>query len=371
MVRKLKQNRLGEIKTMKKVIVAWCNTNAYDFESHIPLKFVGQRNKKLGFNNDIHVLVLDGLSRLSEIYKTDLKNLGYVLHDLSSLYQLLAKKYAQLDRFGDYEKKCFLRWLVIEQLFAGESIMHVDGDIVFNEDPNVIASLVTDKTFILQGCPAFTVIHDRIWFEQYRQQLDVFVRDIQGYSQQAWQQRTGWQVTYKTRWAGSRFREVITSDQDFISHLIHTGQIIQTPVEEIMLCLQDYIYFENPLFIHMYDDNFPYRYKRENGIDYFEATRIDGQSVPVRKRVLFWHMQSCFTFYLSKFILRRMLLWPLLLTRLPLNLSSCGFEEKLNKFLRRFFRHTTRLNVYLYFFEKKDFSGIFKAHIWWKKGIFE
>ncbi len=356
---------------MKSVIIAWCNTDTHGFESHVPLKFVGQRNKKLGFSNDIHVLFLDGFLRLNDSYKTELTHLGYTLHDVAPVYQALAQKYVQLDQFGDYEKKCFLRWPAIEQYFPGEAIIHYDGDIVFNEDPAVIARLVASKTFVLQGCPAFTVVHDRVWFEQYRQQLDLFVKDINGYSKCAWQKRVGWEITFKTRWAGSRFREIITSDQDFISHLIHTGQIIQTPVEEVMLCLQDYIYFENPLFPHMYDDNFPYRYKRENGIDFFEATRIDGQPVAIRKRVLFWHMQSCFNFYLSKFILRRMLLWPLLLTRLSFNVSSCGLEEKLNKFLRRFLHHTNRLSVYRYFFEKKDFSGIFRACTWWKKGIFE
>lgn len=356
---------------MKSVIIAWCNTNAQAFEAHVPLKFVGQRNRKLGFSNDIQVLFLDGFARLSEAYKADLTAFGYTLHDVSQLYFEQEKKYAPLSRFGDYEKKCFLRWPVIEQFFNGEPIVHYDGDIVFNEDPAVIAKLVAGKTFVLQGCPAFTVVYDTTWFEHYRQQLDLFVQDIEGYSQQAWQQRTGWQVTYKTRWAGSRFREVITSDQDFISHLIHTGLIIQAPVEETMLLLEDYIYFENPLFPHMYDDNFPFRYKREHGIDYFQATRVDGDLVPIKKRVLFWHMQSCFNFYLSKYLLRKRLLWPLLLFRLPLHISSKGLEEKLNKIARRFLHHTNRAHVYRYFFEKKDFSGIFTAKVWWKKGIFE
>lgn len=356
---------------MNKVIVAWCKTNSYDFENHVPLAFVGAHNKRLGFSNGIHVLFIEGFSKLDALYKQQLIDFGYILHDAAALYQSIADRYKQLDRFGDYEKKCFLRWPVLETFFAGEPVIHFDGDIVFNEDPAVIAELVAGKTFVLQGCPAFTVISNNAWFAQYRQALDLFVLDIDGYSAHAWQQRDGWDITFTTRWAGSRFREIITSDQDFISHLIHTGQLVQEPVESVMRCLSGYIYFENPLFPHMYDNNFPYRYVRENGIDYFEGIREDGSLVPFKKRVLFWHMQSCFNFYLSKLILRKKFLGSITLGRLPFHLSSQGLEESFNKFMRRFLHHTTRLNVYRYFFEKRDFSGIFKGNIWWKKGIFE
>ncbi len=356
---------------MQSVIIAWCNKDTQSFEEHVPLKFVGQRNAKLGFSNTIQVLFLDGFDRLSDTYKAELKNLGYQLYDASHIYQSFAQQYSRLDRFGDYEKKCFLRWPVINTFFSGQPVVHFDGDIVFNEDPSVITNLVSNKTFVLQGCPAFTVISNQDWFKQYQNQLNLFVADIENYSAQAWKQRIGWNITFKTRWAGSRFREVITSDQDFISHLIHTKQLIQDPIEEVMQCLHDYIYFENPLFIHVYDDNFPYQYKRNNGIDYFEGVRIDGNPVPFSKKVLFWHMQSCFNFYLSKHILRKKLLGPIPLGRLPLHLSSQGFEESFNKYARRFLHHTTRLNVYRYFFDKHDFSGIFREHVWWKKGIFD
>ncbi len=352
---------------MKNIIIAWCNSNEKDFENHVPLNFVGNRNKRLGFSNDINVLFLDGYNFLSDSYKNQLKDLGYNLFDLFSLYSEFDKKYYQLDRFSAYEKKCFLRWLVIDKFFSGEKIIHYDGDIVFNEDPKVIAEKVTGKTFVLQGCPAFTVVSKRDWFNQYNEQLDLFVRDIEKYSSEAWQKRLGWEVTFKTRWAGSRFRKIISSDQDFLSHLMHTGRILQDPVESISLCLNDYVVFQNPLLIHFYDDNFPYTYKREKDIDYFTYTRVDGQNCFYKKRVLFWHMQSCFNFYLSKFILRKRLLRFLPLGRL--NFRS-GWEDKLNKKLIRFLNHNNRLNIYRYFFEENDFSGVLKNHIWWKTGVF-
>ena len=38
---------------MKNIIVAWCNSNENEFENFVPLNFVGKRNKKLGFSNEI------------------------------------------------------------------------------------------------------------------------------------------------------------------------------------------------------------------------------------------------------------------------------------------------------------------------------
>lgn len=355
---------------MKSVIVAWCNASEKEFENSVPLKFVGNRNKKLGYSNNFEIIFLNGFTHLSEYYKNDLKSLGYNLHDCSKLFALFNEKYKQLDRFGDYEKKCFLRWLVIDNFFAGEKIIHYDGDIIFNEDPSVILKLLNEHTFVLQGCPAFTSISNRDWFILYKKELDKFVGAIDAYSMQAWQERAGWQITFKTRWAGSRFRPIITSDQDFISHLIHTNRIIQDSVEKIMMQLQDYVVFENPLFIHAYDDNFPFSYVRENGIDYLLYKRDETRDGIFKKRVLLWHMQSCFNFYLAKFVLREKLFRFLPLGTLKLNLFTKDWEDELNKKLNRVFAHTSRLSVYRYFFEKHDFSGIFTDKNWWKRGTF-
>jgi len=104
---------------MKNVIVAWCKNKEKDFEDFVPLLFVGKRNKRLGLSNDLNVLFLGGYDLLNERYKNELSKLGFTLHDVSDLYMHFSDKYYQLNRFGDYEKKCFLRWLVIKEFFAG------------------------------------------------------------------------------------------------------------------------------------------------------------------------------------------------------------------------------------------------------------
>ncbi len=357
---------------MKNVIIAWSVSDERAFEQHVPLQFLGQRNQSLGFSNDIHVLFLSGYHLLSDAYTSSLKDLGFILHDVTTLYDSYAKKYAVLQRFGDYERRCFLRWPVIESFFSGESIIHYDGDIVFNEDPAVIAQKVTGTTFVLQGCPAFTVISDRAWFRQYIQQLDLFTSNIESYSADAWQKRQGWETTFATRWSGSRFRPIISSDQDLLSHLMHTGQIKQESIESIMQALDDYCVFQNPLLFHMYNPHIPYRCNREQGIDYVMYTRADGQNLTYKKRILLWHMQSCFNFYASKYILRKKYLCTIKpFSRVGYNPSGKSFEDVLNKQIARLTKHISRLSVYDYFFKQHDFSGLMSGSKWWKSGIFK
>ena len=261
---------------MKSVVVAWCNQNEVVFENQVPLLFVGKRNKALGFTGTIHVVFLTGFSRLSATYIQSLKGVGYKLHDVEKLFLEFDKKYSQLDRFGQYEKRCFLRWLVLAEYFGQEQIIHYDGDYVLNEDVAIIEKLLAGKTFFLQGSGAFACISDPLWFEQYTEQLDMLVNDIEGYSSRAWVQRKGWELSYRYRWAGSRFRKIITSDQDLLVHLVHTRNLKQDNPEEISLILNDYQVFQNPLFLHLYDENYPYEYSRESGIDYFSCIRQEG-----------------------------------------------------------------------------------------------
>src|SRR5438874_1747891 len=136
---------------MRNVICCWCDAGPDNFEKNVPLYFSGKRSLRLGFSNEIHLLFLSGYELLTDDYKGLLKDVGYTLHDLTTIYNKLQAEYSALRRFGNYEMKCFLRWLVISSYFPGEPIIHYDGDIVFNEDPATIGKLLNRKTFVLQG----------------------------------------------------------------------------------------------------------------------------------------------------------------------------------------------------------------------------
>lgn len=348
---------------MRNVIVCWVY-NVSSFEDWVPLCFMGERNLKMGFKNDFDILFLEGYELLPENYKSYLKGLGFSLHDVNHQYSDFNRNYKTLNRFTDYEKKCFLRWLVIQQYFTGEGIMHYDGDVLFNEDPGVLQRGLKGMTFVLQGCPALTCISDPAWFFDYQKQFAYFASDIERYSKDAWVKRDGWEKSEREKWAGSRFRHIISHDQDLISHLIHTDQIIQNKPEEVLGIMRFHIFFDNPLYIHncySNDKELPFKYEREDGIDYLNG-----------KRVAFWHMQGNFSHYLYKFLHRKEYFKFLFHSKLKNSLEKRDLEHYLSSVIVRFSKHNynLRLRVYKYFFEENNFGEVFSDKIWWKKGVF-
>jgi hypothetical protein len=344
---------------MRNVICAWCDTGTVSFENHVPLHFIGKRNVLLDYDNNIDVLFLDGYDLLNEEYREKLKSVGYRLHNVKSIYHAISRSYPDLSAFNGFETKCFLRWLVISTYFPGDSIVHYDGDVVFNENPSIISASLKGKTFVLQGCPALTCISDPAWFSQYEEQLKAFVDNITEYSQKAWLEREGWEISHGEKWAGSRFREIISSDQDLLSHLIHTDKIIQSRPLEIMNSLHPYALFENPLYLHSHMKPL-LKYKRMAGVDYLND-----------KRVLIWHMQSSFVRYLGKFIFTKRSL-----TKNLKRISNDLEKKDINYYLQYLYLHYfhgkrhSRLDVYRYFFEEHDFSEILTDMTWWKEGLF-
>src|SRR5687767_8223463 len=165
---------------IRNVIAAWSDRDARLFERSTPLQFAGDRNRKLGYENDFDVVFLYGLETLDTEYKEALRNLGFRLHDASSLYAKFRSQYRVLERFGSFELNCFLRWLVLSEFFSGERIIHYDGDVVHNEHPRRLAEKIDGSTFVLQGCPALTAISNPNWFSVYRKQIDPFAADIFG-----------------------------------------------------------------------------------------------------------------------------------------------------------------------------------------------
>jgi hypothetical protein len=327
------------------------------FEQAVPLHFVGRRNQRLNFSSKLDVLFLEGFERLDERYKANLVESGYTLHDANSIYAELEPSFQALKQFGDYEKKCFLRWLVIARYFAKEKIIHYDGDIVFNDSPARIAEKLSGKTFILQGCPALAVVTQPDWFDQYYQHLTLFTNDIATYSAQAWDRQINSEDTH-TRWFGYRDRPVISSDQDLFRHLLYVQEIYQDDLSQILQGLENYILFENPLYLDAYHpQSIPFQYERRQGIDFLG-----------NQQVMLWHMQSTFSAYLCDFIFRRRYFpWK------SGQLQQKGVEAKLRELGQKYLRlkPLSRLDVYHYFFDQTDFRDLFTEHHWWRPSVFE
>ncbi|MFH1644689.1 MAG: hypothetical protein ABIA74_05975 [bacterium] len=315
---------------MRNVIVVFYDTNEKIYESQIPLLFVGKRNQQLGFDTKIDLLFLSGFKNYSLKYKNDLKSVGYVLHDVSSIFSELNSKYSFLNQYSDYDKKCFLRWLVIKNYFPGEKIIHYDGDIIFNENPEIIKNKVEGKTFVLDESPAFTVVNYPTWFDLYEWNLNNFKDNI---------------------------FEKFVNDQDFINYLIQNNLLIQDDYSDE---LKDYVAFSNPLWPKRNNDKQIFEYKRINGVDYFND-----------KKVLFWHMQTSFKFYLSRFIIRKKFL-KVFNKKLSLDANEKSLQNSLINRVYNFVPfYSSRLFVYNYFFGNRDLSSVLNEKVWWQSGVFE
>jgi hypothetical protein len=345
---------------MENVTVGWIKNSGWKSEHHVPTLWIGKRNLALGSKNNIDVVILDGYEKLEPDYIRNLEQIGYNLVDGSSHYRKIAKQYQSLNRFGIYEKYCFLRWLVLQDIYSNSPIIHYDGDIVFNETPENLENKLGKFTFVLQGCPAFVSIKDPVWLEDYKKNLDIFVRNIDEYSATAWKERAGWEKSHKEKWAGYRTRKIISSDQDFISHLIHTDRIIQDNPIKIREDNPDLILFQNPLYFFTHNfDLAPFTYHRENLTDYFND-----------RKVAFWHLQGNFVAYLRiAFILKYVLKIPGKVSNSLEWKDTSALEHSINQLhfdIRLSLQLILdRLMICKLFFGKHDFSRVFDANTFW------
>lgn len=345
---------------MRVVIPVWVKDGSSSrFEASVPLQFVGRRNRTLGYSTRIDLVFLEGFRDLDGAYRAQLREIGYILHDAGDIYQRHAEKFRALDRFGSFEKYCFLRWLVLADYFKGEKMLHFDGDTVFNECPLSVAQLFAGRNLVLQGCPALAAINSDDWFKQYTEQLIAFSRDVDGYSTQAWVERTGWESSFVTKWAGSRDRRTITSDQDLLSHLIHTGRLVQDDPVAFMRSAPGHVFFENPLLIGDLVGERPLVYRRVANIDYLN-----------NRRIAIWHMQSEWCRYLAKHMVRDRL--GALAGSGRLSFAKKDWETLLNTGIRKLTRGRWlhRRAIYQRYFVEKDLSDVLTGAYWWQEGVF-
>jgi len=342
------------------VTFGWIKTDSISSEKHVPSHWIGRRNIKLGSKNNIDLIIIDGYEKYDKQYLDSLEDVGYSIVNASKQYHFLSKKFHILNRFGEYEKKCFLRWLILEDLYSGDPVIHYDGDIVFNETPERLDNIFGKYTFICRGWPGFASIRNPEWYEQYSCNLNSFTDNIESYSADAWEKRIGWEHTYEDNWAGSRYRKIITSDQDLISHLLHTKNLLQESPQEILNQSKDLILFDNPTYFFAQNmDIAPFRYSRQNGVDYIND-----------KKIAFWHMQSDFCYYL-----KLVYFWDYLMNLdikilNPLERKKFKLYEKIKCLIieagaKIFVRDGSRLKLCQYFFETNDFHLLFNKDIFW------
>src|SRR5262245_12443581 len=351
---------------------AWAQENTTDalFEQHIPLLFFGNRSKYQGSKSTLTVLFLDGYERLSGRYISYLRSRGLQIHNVSTSVRRLTDTFSNLKQFGTYEILCFLRWPIIAEYVRNENIteqvIHIDADVVFNATTEEVIEDVRGLTFVLQGCPAFISISHYDWFDSYYEELSKLAENIVGYSSEAWHERSGWEKSWRDKWAGSRDRQIISSDQDLMSHLIHTGKIIQDNPLDFVKHFRLF-YMENPLYLHSYaflqlSKSSNLTFSTDGHVCYIEG-----------KKIAVWHFQSDFLRYVNAAVALSRLHWPF---RYPNHLSGKG-SEIVSTLARRGF-NMSRAETYNQINEINldhgengfSFVDLFNRQKYWKKNVF-
>jgi hypothetical protein len=355
------------------ITCAWADENASDvlFEQRIPLLFFGRRSKWQESKSILTVLFLDGYERLSSRYISQLKSYGIRTRDVSMSVRRLTESFSNLKRFGRYEMLCFLRWPIIAEYAKNndikEQLIHIDADVVFNATIEEVVDDVRGLTFVLQGCPAFITISRYEWFDYYYEELSRLAEDIVGYSHEAWNERIGWEKSWREKWAGSRYRPIISSDQDLVSHLIHTGRIIQdNPLDFVKRC--QLFYMENPLYL---DSHASLQLAKSSHLTFSS----DGHVCYLEgKKIALWHFQSDFLKYVNAAVVLSRLHWPF---RYPNHLL--GRRSDLVSTLARRVFNMSRAEGYNQIKEINpeqadngfSFVDLFNPQKHWKKNVFD
>lgn len=355
-------------------ICVWANksSNELQFENSIPLLFLGKWLNENKCEEEFHIIFLHGKSFLSKEYLNKLVNVpNYKVFCYEKEYKDLIEVHNSILRFGEYESNCFFRWLIIQKHLEKTKIthhfIHIDGDVLFNASPKEILNGTKEQTFVLQGCPGFVSIKNYKWFDDFNKEFFLFSKNIDDYSTKAWNVREGWKTSHKLKWAGSRFRMVLSSDQDFLSHLIHTDKILQ--LDPQVFSKQSTLYYaENPLYIHSHAQ---IQLNKEKDLKF---SIIENRCFIENKKIAVWHFQNNFVKYLSHFLFLKKRHFPFLV---PNELEAGIWTKLFLKYINRY-NSLKRLQIYQQIKElnatdstaQLSFSDIFHKKNFWKNGVF-
>ncbi|CAG0933546.1 hypothetical protein RHDC3_02611 [Rhodocyclaceae bacterium] len=298
------------------LIVQFCWTTADDaaFEQVVPLAWHGHHLRQQGWSNGIVLCFLEGLDRLSPAYRAELERLGYHLVDGVVAVTRALARHPQLRAVKTTSRFWFLRWNVLGELVAehgGSGAIHLDGDVVLMADPAELARDVTGKTFVLQGCPAFTVIHDPSWYDVWETELDRLLADRGAYLQEALRLKAEPLRPDREWYNLCAYGPGRFEDQDLIEYLVAAGRLPQARTAEAVG--SRFYWIQNPLFPGDW-----FAEQADGGGD-CRIHEQDGLSYVGYRQVALYHLQTDFTSYCSG--------W--------LALNSVGMEQSSAALLRR------------------------------------
>lgn len=162
---------------MKSVMVAWLYS-ADQFAQNTPLTEIAEHAALHGFNDEpIDVLVLHGHQFIPTEAVEALRDQGFRLRNVEAVFRTVAARYPSLRaRYANVFFECFLRWIVIKEMFGTESVLAWDADIFLNERVSRLHKAYEGSTFT-SSSTCFVAISDPAWLTVYEQALAEFERE--------------------------------------------------------------------------------------------------------------------------------------------------------------------------------------------------
>lgn len=261
------------------------------FERAVPVLWHGEHLRSNGWENPIILCFLQGLELLSAQYRAQLTDVGYTVMDCAPLAAALAERYPVSRRLSTTSRYWFLRWNVLQTLAAergAATVVHLDGDVVLLCDPHELYRDVTGKTFVLQGCPALTVISDPDWFSVWEEELARLLANRPAYmaaalAEKAAPHRPAREFCNVCAYGGERFE-----DQDMLEYLIAAGRLPQARSAEVFA--SRYYWMQNPLLPGDWHEEQAPGAPRQ-------VVERDGVAFVGNKQIALYHFQNDFAKY--------------------------------------------------------------------------
>jgi hypothetical protein len=269
----------------------WTRGGDDSFEQSVPVLWHGEYLRRHNWDNPITLCFMQGFELLSNIYRKNLVDVGYEIINVASLVSTLTERYPRSRELSTTSRYWLFRWNILKSLAedrSAQTVIHLDGDLVLLADPNQLYQEVAGKTFMLQGCPAFTAISDPAWFTAWEEELSRFFLDRPAYISAAMEEkanphRKSREFCNLCAYGPNRFE-----DQDILEYLVAAAKLPQEMSSRVYD--SDYFWIQNPLH--------PGEWHHEQVGGASRKIIEKGDIAYVGdKRVAFYHFQSDFAKY--------------------------------------------------------------------------
>jgi len=161
-------------------ICVWAERDEQSFEAGVPVQWHGEYLKKHSWNNNIVLVFMEGINLLSKDYVDKLQLLGYEIIDAEPVLHKIENTIPNIKSTRKYIKNTFLRWHVLHQIYQknnkdGDTLIHVDGDLIFNVNPSEIQKDLEGRTIVVST--ATVAVSCNKWFETWEKEVEEFSSD--------------------------------------------------------------------------------------------------------------------------------------------------------------------------------------------------